>query len=136
MNDSTFIKTLQGEKTDRPPVWFMRQAGRVLPSYLAMREKNTFSELMSSPELAAKVTLLPIYDLGVDAAILFSDILVIPEALGMELNFTDSGPRFSTPLKDLSNPMSQLKPDASKLNYIYDVIDEIQKTKPEAYFAA
>ncbi|MFZ4400546.1 MAG: uroporphyrinogen decarboxylase [Bacteroidales bacterium] len=131
MNNSIFVKTLKGEETVRPAVWFMRQAGRVLPSYLEMREKNSFSELMQSPELAAKVTLLPIYDLGVDAAILFSDILVIPEALGMELTFTDSGPKFATALKDVNNPMSFLKADASKLNYIYDVIDEIQKTKPE-----
>ena len=83
MSDSLFLKTLKGEKTERPPVWFMRQAGRVLPSYLKLREEYTFSQLMQSPELAAKVTLLPINDLGVDAAILFSDILVIPEALGM-----------------------------------------------------
>ncbi|VAW29205.1 Uroporphyrinogen III decarboxylase [hydrothermal vent metagenome] len=131
MADSQFIKVLKGEKTERPPVWFMRQAGRVLPSYLEMRKKYSFKELMQSPGLAAKVTLLPIYDLGVDAAILFSDILVIPEALGMELNFTDSGPRFAKALKDFDDPASRLKPDASKLHYIYDVIDEIQKTKPQ-----
>ncbi len=130
MDNSIFVKTLKGEDTERPPVWFMRQAGRVLPSYLKMREQYSFSELMKSPELAAKVTLLPIYDLEVDAAILFSDILVIPEALGMELTFTDSGPRFTTALKDLSDPMSIIKADATKLNYIYDVIDEIHKTKP------
>ena len=130
MNESIFVKTLKGEKTERPPVWFMRQAGRVLPSYLKMREGHSFSELMRSPDLAAKVTLLPVYDLGVDAAILFSDILVIPEALGMELTFSDSGPRFAVALKDLIDPMSIIKPDASKLNYIYDVIDEIQRTKP------
>jgi len=131
MDNSIFVKTLKGEITKRPPVWFMRQAGRVLPSYLEMREHNSFHELMRSPELAAKVTLLPVYDLGVDAAILFSDILVIPEALGMDLNFTDSGPRFKTALKDLGNPLTSLKPDASKLDYIYKVIDEIHKTKPE-----
>ncbi len=131
MDNSIFLKTLKGEKTERPPVWFMRQAGRVLPSYLAMREKNSFQELMDSPELAAKVTLLPVYDLGVDAAILFSDILVIPQALGMGLNFADAGPKFATALKDVKDPMSILKADASKLNYIYDVIDEIMKTKPE-----
>lgn len=130
MTNSLFIKTLKGEKTERPPVWFMRQAGRVLPSYLEMRKQYSFKELMRSPELAAKVTLLPVYDLGVDAAILFSDILVIPEALGMKLNFTDSGPRFEKALKDVSDPMASLKADASKLEYIYDVIDEIQKTKP------
>jgi uroporphyrinogen decarboxylase len=130
MSDSIFIKTLKGEKTERPPVWFMRQAGRVLPSYLKLREQYRFSELMQSPELAAKVTLMPVYDLGVDAAILFSDILVIPSALGMKLEFTDSGPKFEKALKDLSDPLSLLSPDASKLEYIYAAIDEIQRTKP------
>jgi uroporphyrinogen decarboxylase len=129
MADSIFVKTLKGEKTERPPVWFMRQAGRVLPRYLKLRESHSFSALMQSPELAAKVTLLPIDDLGVDAAILFSDILVIPEALGMELNFTDSGPKFVKPLKELSDPASALHPDASKLEYIYNAIDEVMKTK-------
>ncbi len=130
MADSIFIKTLNGVKTERPPVWFMRQAGRVLPSYLKLREQYSFSELMQSPELAAKVTLLPVYDLGVDAAILFSDILVIPSALGMKLEFTDSGPRFEKALKDLSDPVRILNPDASKLEYIYKAIDEVQRTKP------
>ena len=130
MSDSIFIKTLNGVKTERPPVWFMRQAGRVLPSYLKLREQYSFSELMQSPQLAAKVTLLPVYDLGVDAAILFSDILVIPSALGMKLEFTDSGPRFEKALKDLSDPVSILNPDASKLEYIYRAIDEVQRTKP------
>jgi len=130
MSDSIFIKTLIGVKTERPPVWFMRQAGRVLPSYLKLREQHSFSELMQSPQLGAKVTLLPVYDLGVDAAILFSDILVIPSALGMKLEFTDSGPRFEKALKDVSDPLSLLKPDTSRLEYIYKVIDEVQKTKP------
>ena len=128
MADALFIKTLKGEKTQRPPVWFMRQAGRVLPSYLKMREQFSFEELMHSPKLAAEVTLLPVYELGVDAAILFTDILVIPAALGMNLTFTDSGPRFETALKEISNPMGLIKPDASKLEYIYDVIDEVHKT--------
>lgn len=130
MAESLFIKTLNGVKTERPPVWFMRQAGRVLPNYLKLREQYSFSELMQSPQLAAKVTLLPVYDLGVDAAILFSDILVIPAALGMKLEFTDSGPRFEKALKDVSDPISILNPDASKLEYIYEVIDEVQRIKP------
>jgi len=108
----------------------MRQAGRVLPSYLKLREQYSFSELMQSPQLAAQVTLLPVHDLGVDAAILFSDILVIPVALGMNLEFTDSGPKFGKALKDLSDPVSTLHPDASKLEYIYRAIDEVQRTKP------
>lgn len=131
MTNSIFLDTIQGKKTGRPPVWFMRQAGRVLPNYLKLREKHTFSELMHSPQLAAEVTLMPVYDLGVDAAILFSDILVIPAALGMGLNFTDSGPKFDLALREMADPASQLAPDPSRLNYIYDAIDEIIRTKPE-----
>jgi uroporphyrinogen decarboxylase len=131
MAENIFIKTLKGEETQRPPVWFMRQAGRVLPSYLEMRKQYSFEELMHSPELAAKVTLFPVYDLGVDAAILFSDILVIPAALGMNLTFTETGPRFDTALKAMANPLDALKPDASKLNYIYDAIDEVLRTRPD-----
>lgn len=130
MTNSIFLDTIQGKKTGRPPVWFMRQAGRVLPNYLKLREKHTFSELMHSPQLAAEVTLMPVYDLGVDAAILFSDILVIPAALGMGLNFTDSGPKFDLALREMADPASQLAPDPSRLNYIYDAIDEIIRTKP------
>ena len=130
MSDSIFVNTLKGIKTERPPVWFMRQAGRVLPSYLKLREQYTFSELMASPALAAQVTLLPVHDLGVDAAILFSDILVIPVALGMNLEFTSSGPKFGNALKELSDPLSVLSPDASKLEYIYKAIDEVNRTKP------
>ncbi|HEY5511161.1 MAG TPA: uroporphyrinogen decarboxylase [Prolixibacteraceae bacterium] len=131
MTNSVFIDTINGKSTKRPPVWFMRQAGRVLPNYLKLREKHTFNELMHSPQLAAEVTLMPVYDLGVDAAILFSDILVIPAALGMNLNFTDAGPKFEVALKELTDPSEQLKPDASKLEYIYAAIDEIIKTRPE-----
>src|SRR5664279_5544162 len=109
MTENIFIKTLKGEKTQRPPVWFMRQAGRVLPSYLKMRKQYSFEELMHSPELAAKVTLLPVYDLGVDAAILFSDILVIPVAMGMNLTFTETGPQFEKALKGMADPTSALK---------------------------
>ena len=131
MTDSIFVKTLKGEKTHRPPVWFMRQAGRVLPSYLRMREQYSFDELMHSPVLAAKVTLLPVYDLGVDAAILFSDILVIPAALGMQLTFTETGPRFEKALKYFSDPVGALKPEGAKLKYIYDAIDEVIRTRPD-----
>jgi uroporphyrinogen decarboxylase len=85
---------------------------------------------MQNPQVAAEVTLMPIYDLGVDAAILFSDILVIPYALGMGLDFTDAGPVFEKPLFERSNPLAGLNPDPSKLNYIYKVVDEIIKTRP------
>ena len=76
--DNIFLNTLLGKECQRPPVWLMRQAGRVLPRYQELRQQYSFSELISTPDLAAKVTLMPVTDLGVDAAILFSDILTIP----------------------------------------------------------
>lgn len=86
---SIFLDTLSGIKTSRPPIWFMRQAGRILPSYQKLKLSHSFDDLMKNKELASKVTLMPINDLGVDAAILFSDILIIPESIGMNLEFTD-----------------------------------------------
>lgn len=129
--NAILLQTLRGESTSRPPVWFMRQAGRILPNYLALKQKYTFREMMENPKLGAEVTLMPIADLGVDAAILFSDILVIPQAMGMDLQFPDSGPIFKNPLSEIQNPEKSLKADASKLNYIYAVIDEIIKTKSD-----
>lgn len=123
-----FLDTLQGKPTSRPPVWFMRQAGRVLPSYMALKERYTFWQMMKDPDLAARVTLLPVHDLGVDAAILFSDILVIPYAMGMGLDFTDQGPVFDKPLKDQEQPLQRLHPDPERLQYIYNAIDSIHNT--------
>lgn len=130
MTNSIFLDTINGIKRERPPVWFMRQAGRVLPSYMKLREKYGFKEMMETPNLAADVTLLPIYDLGVDAAILFSDILVIPEALGMELSFEGKGPSFSTALKDVKDPLTFLNDKPEKLEHIYQAIDRILEIKP------
>lgn len=123
-------KTLQGQTTERPPVWFKRQAGRILPSYMEMRKNYGFKHMMDTPELAAKVTLLPVHELGVDAAILFSDILVVPEALGMELSF-NPGPEFATALKDVPNPDKFLTDRPEKLEHIYETIRIINKNKPE-----
>ena len=131
MTNSLFIDTLNGIKRERPPVWFMRQAGRVLPSYLKLRETYSFRELMINPELTCEVTLQPVNELGVDAAILFSDILVVPEALGMKVSFTDKGPRFENPLSDPATEVLSLKPDIHKLEHIYHAIDLIRLKKPE-----
>ncbi len=131
MDNSILLKTLAGEKTERPPFWFMRQAGRVLPSYMKLKEKYSFWDMMKDPKLGAEVTLLPIDDLGVDAAILFSDILVIPYAMGMGLEFTDRGPEFDVPLAERKDPLAALHPDPEKLEYIYQVIQQIIKTKPD-----
>jgi len=131
MIESIFKRTLAGEITERPPIWMMRQAGRVLPSYQELKSKYTFIEMMEDPALAAKVTLLPIHDLETDAAILFSDILVIPDALGMKLDFTDKGPVFETAIADGEDPLANFTPNRDRLKHIYAAIDEIVKTRPE-----
>lgn len=123
--NNLLLDTIQGNPGDRPPVWFMRQAGRVLPSYQKLKKDYSFWQLMKDPKLAADVTALPLNDLGVDAAILFSDILVIPYAMGLGLDYTDQGPVFHTPLKDAPDPLSRLNAVPEKLEYIYDVIDEL-----------
>lgn len=128
--DSILLNTLKGQHTERPPVWFMRQAGRVLPAYNALKASHSFRDLMADADLAARVTLMPVDDLGVDAAILFSDILVIPNAMGMELKWTDKGPVFPTPLSVYEQPVEHLQADPDKLSYIYRVIDRILETRP------
>ena len=90
-NRERFLRACACEAVDRPPVWLMRQAGRVLPEYRALKERHDFVELVRTPELAAEVTLQPIRRFGFDAAIIFSDILVVPEALGLAYRFRDGG---------------------------------------------
>jgi uroporphyrinogen decarboxylase len=128
--EAILLKTLRNEPTPRPPLWFMRQAGRVLPSYRAIKENYTLWQMMNDPEIGAKVTLLPVNDLGVDAAILFSDILMIPYALGMGFEFTEKGPVFSKPLAESTAPLAQFHPDPSKLQFVYNIIDRTIATKP------
>lgn len=130
MTNSIFLDKIHGKQTERPPVWFMRQAGRVLPNYNKLKSRHTFHELMADPQLASDVTLMPIADLGVDAAILFSDILVVPQAMGMHLEFTDHGPVFSQPLSQFASPVAQLKQSPEKLEYIYRNIDSIIAQRP------
>ncbi len=96
--DYTFLKACRGEQTDYTPVWLMRQAGRYLPQYMAVRKKVTFLELCKTPELAAEVTIQPIDYLDADAAILFSDILTPVEPMGLKLDFVP-GPVFENPVR-------------------------------------
>jgi uroporphyrinogen decarboxylase len=91
LNRERFLAACHCQPMDRPPVWLMRQAGRALPEYRALKEKHTFLELVQTPELAAEVTLQPIRHFDFDAAILFSDILVVAEGLGQRYQFRDRG---------------------------------------------
>lgn len=104
---SLFLDALKFENHKRPPVWLMRQAGRYMPSYLALRKKYSFLEICHQPELISHVTRLPIDEFGFDAAILFSDILMVPEALGFKVRFEDhQGPVIDNKLtseKDIEN---------------------------------
>jgi len=97
----SLIKAAYGQKVDGVPVWLMRQAGRILPQYRAIRNKlSGFKELIKTPELAAQVTIQPVDELGVDAAIIFSDILVVPEAMGLNYNLVEQkGPSFPSTIE-------------------------------------
>ena len=90
-NRQRFLDACHCRAVNRPPVWLMRQAGRALPEYRKLKEKYTFLQLVQTPGLAAEVTLQPIRRFGFDAAILFSDILVIPEAMGQPYRFRETG---------------------------------------------
>ena len=101
MNDR-LLKALKGENRGRPPVWLMRQAGRYMPQYRAIRKKYSFETMCQTPEIAAEVTLLPIDLLGVDAAIIFSDILVVADAMGLGVHIKSGvGPVIERPVKDV-----------------------------------
>ena len=100
MRNTTFLDALAGRQPDHVPVWFMRQAGRCLPEYRQLREKHDFETLLFNPDLLAEVTLQPVDALNVDAAILFSDILVLPALLGVPLHYIDGkGPVFEQPIR-------------------------------------
>src|SRR5437016_89096 len=118
-----FLDACRRRPVDRTPIWLMRQAGRYLPEYRAVRAKVSFLELCKSPELAAEVTVQPVDILGVDAAILFSDILVVSEAMGMELILEDQGPQFPAPLRSAADVQKLRVPDPDRdLGYVLEAI--------------
>ena len=126
---SIFIDACFRKPVARTPIWIMRQAGRYLPEYRAVREKVKFLELCKSPELAAQVSLQPVDILGVDAAILFSDILVVPEAMGMELILEDNGPQFPQPLRGKADLDKLHVPDPeTELRFVGDTIRLLRKS--------
>lgn len=121
------LKALHKEKTERPPVWLMRQAGRYMPEYMAVRKNVTFLELCKTPELACEVTLQPIDILGADAAILFSDILIPIEPIGIDLNFNPA-PVIANPVRtqDDINKLRAFNPE-SDAPFVYKTINLLVK---------
>lgn len=132
LKNDLLLRAAKGLEVERAPVWLMRQAGRVLPEYRATRSKaKNFIEFVKNPELACEVTLQPVDILNVDAAIIFSDILVIPEAMGLPYQMIESkGPWFEHTVKNKNDIDNLIIADAEKLNY---VIKAIQLTKIELH---
>jgi len=128
----SLLSVLRGERADTPPIWLMRQAGRYLPEYRAMRaEKGGFMALATDPVAAAEVTLQPIRRFGFDGAILFSDILMVPWALGQDLTFgPGEGPRL-VPIVDSRDALERLQnPDHEKLRPIYETVERVVAALP------
>ncbi len=125
------LAVLKGKKAEKPVIWLMRQAGRYLPEYRALREtKGGFLALALDPDAAAEVTLQPIRRFGFDGAILFSDILVIPFALGQDLRFeAGEGPRLSPPLAD--SALAALTPDSTILDPVYRTVEKVAACLPK-----
>ncbi len=124
LKNDLFIRACKKQPVERTPIWIMRQAGRYLPEYRAIREKSDFLTLCKTPDLAAEVTIQPVDIIGVDAAIIFSDILVIPEAMGMRLEIEEGrGPVFDHPIrtKEDAKALQDIDP-TEKLAYVMDAL--------------
>ena len=130
LKNDLLLRTINGEKIERTPVWLMRQAGRILPEYRAIRNSlSGFKELVETPDLAAEVTIQPVDILGVDAAIIFSDILVIPEAMGLKYEMVEKrGPHFPETIKSKAD-IDKLK--VAQADDVQYTIDAISVTKKE-----
>jgi uroporphyrinogen decarboxylase len=128
LKNDIFIRALQGEVLDRPPVWMMRQAGRYLPDFMKLKSKYDFFTRCQNPELASDITVMPIDQIGTDAAILFSDILVVPQAMGIDVEMKDGlGPWLPNPIRSVKDVNKVVVPDVSdRLSY---VMEAIQLTK-------
>ena len=130
LQNDLFLRACKRQDVDRTPIWIMRQAGRYLPEYRAVRANNDFLTMCKTPELAAEVTIQPVDLIGVDAAIIFSDILVIPEAMGMHLEMQEEkGPVFNRPIRN-ERDAGTLKQITVQEDLKY-VLDAIVLTKKE-----
>lgn len=129
--NSLFLRACRGESVERTPVWLMRQAGRYQPEYMAIRSQNTFLDMCKKSEVAAEVTLFAADSLGVDAAILFADILLIVECLGLKLSFAKGeGPRVEPPVRHPDDVERLQKVDAGQLSYVYEAVKLIRRDLP------
>lgn len=124
LDNSLFLKALRGETVPRPPVWMMRQAGRYLPEFIELRKKYDFFTRCQTPELASEITIQPLRRYGMDAAILFSDILVIPQAMNLEVQMKpDFGPYLPNPVRDQAAADQLIVPDVHEtLGYVMDAV--------------
>lgn len=124
LKNNLLLRTLAGEKTERAPVWMMRQAGRYLPDYRKLRDKYSFFERVQTPGLATEITLQPVNQIGVDAAILFSDILVVLQAMGLEVQLIENtGPVLPAPVRSEADAQRVFVPDVeSTLGYVFEAI--------------
>jgi uroporphyrinogen decarboxylase len=123
MADPLFLRACRREPVERTPIWMMRQAGRYLPAYRAMKQRVSFLELCRSPELACEVSLQPIDEFGFDAAILFSDILITLPGMGIEVEFPDSGPKIGKPVRTASEIDALAVPDpTAAVPFVMDAI--------------
>ena len=128
LKNDTLIRALRRQPTPYTPVWIMRQAGRYLPEYNRTRARaGSFLELCRNPDLATEVTLQPLERFALDAAIVFSDILTIPDAMGLGLHFVEGeGPRLERPLRDEEAIRRLMVPDPARLGYVFDALRQIR----------
>jgi uroporphyrinogen decarboxylase len=124
LKNDLFLRALRGESVSRPPVWMMRQAGRYLPEFMEIRKKYDFFTRCRTPELASEITMQPIKRFGMDAAILFSDILVVPQAMNLEVQMKpDFGPYIPNPIRDQKGIDNLIAPDVNEsLDYVFQAI--------------
>lgn len=126
--DHLFLRACRRQPVPRTPIWMMRQAGRYLPAYRAVRAKASFLDLCRTPELACEVTLQPIDEFGFDAAILFSDILITLPAMGIDVTFPDAGPKIGTPVRDSAGIAAMRVPDPeAELPTTLEAVRQIKK---------
>jgi uroporphyrinogen decarboxylase len=125
IKNDLFLRALKGETVSRPPVWMMRQAGRYLPDFMKLKEKYDFFTRCQTPELATEITVMPIRQIGTDAAILFSDILVIPQAMNIHVEMKPGvGPWLPEPIRNAADLDRVVVPDvADSLSYVMQAID-------------